>query len=561
MGERVKEHHSAFEVMDKNSDISPQEASGLFHSHVGDGAPLGAVNFLPDPWLPMADCNMDYCLPIIAECNDRKWSKIKAVNPKAKRATYGHINMYLSAYMGAYSARWYGIDGAKAYDTVDGFYQFEDYPHVCGYTTTRGAWAVGTSKFLDPRVRVHPEIYDGWHGGCPDTAISPAKPPIGTFTCYPYMCVTQIYEYIFNTPHYRSENGAYTYWKDYGIMLYSMNLEYNNVQAKLDEFLFAWGKAMENIPIAPKKGSMILYELTADDDRFDKDKLYDDFSGGDYGYDGHAMHNISDSGLAYMYKTLRESGLPVSGMIDYARLQSLNKENCDMIVLPSLAKADHKAVKALRALYGQGVPLVAVHNVDGLEDIFGVKANRRVKRLTYITDGKTTEYIAPCQVELYYNAEDGEVLLSADDNTPILIKKGRTLLLNAPVCQVGIDSMKHLVYNTASNISALLEATIADCLRGFSSAGFIADHYCGVTPFVNENGEDIVLLVDYSKDLGGATYDKPVRVTVEIPENSYSDVVGVYGCKQVGKRMKNGKISAISVELLRQQSVLVKLVK
>ena len=164
-------------------------------------------------------------------------------------------------------------------------------------------------------------------------------------------------------------------------------------------------------------------------------------------------------------------------------------------------------------------------------------------------------------MELYYNAEDGEVLLSADDNTPILIKKGRTLLLNAPVCQVGIDSMKHLVYNTASNISALLEATIADCLRGFSSAGFIADHYCGVTPFVNENGEDIVLLVDYSKDLGGATYDKPVRVTVEIPENSYSDVVGVYGCKQVGKRMKNDKISAISVELLRQQSVLVKLVK
>ena len=162
---------------------------------------------------------------------------------------------------------------------------------------------------------------------------------------------------------------------------------------------------------------------------------------------------------------------------------------------------------------------------------------------------------------MYYDVVDGEVLLSADDNTPIVIKKGNTLLLNAPVCQVGIDSMKHLVYNTAQNISTLLERTVIDCIRGFSTAEYRADIRCGVTPFVNERGEDMVLLVDYSKDLGGATYDKPVRVTVEIPENTYTDVVGVYGCKRVGKRIKNGKVSAISVELLRQQSVLLKLEK
>ncbi|MBR2376054.1 MAG: hypothetical protein IKA88_07180 [Clostridia bacterium] len=693
-GKLVKEHHSAFEVLDKNSDMSPQEASGLFHAHVGDGAPLGGINFVPDPWFPMADCNMhhyvdvalvlpgeaeerraweiyplfkrkifawmnnrcvnkedlasgatldwgitknadyiysqhggrnenqlygrydffvyrvvrsqmldmleeflclhedvrkqaglvnvkerftledyrnfmsisygsfiDYCLPIIAEDNRKEWLKVKAVNSKAKRTTYGHTNLYLSSYTSVYSSRWFGVDATKAYENADGYYQFEDYPHVCGYSTTRGAWTVTTAKFLDSRIRIFPELYDGWREGCPDAAICPAKPPIGLFTCYPYMCVTQVYEYIFNTPHYRSDKETYSYWKDYGIMLFAEYLMYNDPQAKMDEFLSAWGKAMDNLPIAPQKGSVLLYELTSDDDRFDKDKLYDEYSGGDYGYSGHAIHNISDSGLAYMYKALREGGLPVSGAIDYARLQALNQENCDMVVLPSLAKADVKAIDALRKLHANGVPLIAVHNVDGLEDVFGVKANRRKKRLTYLTDGESIEYIQPYEVELYYDVVDGEVLLSADDHTPILIRKGNTLLLNAPICQVGIDSMKHLVYNTASNISVLLEQTVTDCMRGFSTAGYIADKRCGVTPFVNKRGEDILLLVDYSKDLGGASYEKPIWVTVEIPENTYSDAVGIYGYKQVGKRMKNGKLSAISVELLRQQSVLLKLIK
>lgn len=692
-GTLVKEHRSAFEVLDKDSEVSPQEASGLFHSHVGDGAPIGGVNFVPDPWFPMADCNIhhyvdralvlpneaeqrrvweiypllkrktfawmnnrcinkedlisdatlewgitknadyvyskiasvgtnqlsgrydffiyrvvrnqmrgmledflclhedirdkaglinvkerftledyqnfmsiacgefiDYCLPIIAESQRKEWSKVKAVNPKAKRTSYGHWNVYVSPYMGAYSSRWYGVDARKAYENADGYYQFEDYPHVCGYSTTRGAWALTTAKFLDPRIQLFPELYDGWREGCPDTAISPAKPPIGLFTCLPYMCVTQVYEYIFNTPYYRCEKQGYSYWNDYGIMLFAEYV-YKNPEEKINEFLYGWGKAMENKPIAPKKGTRLLYEITSADDRFDKNKCFDEYSGGDYGYSGHAVHNISDSGLAYMYKTLRECGLPVGGAIDYATLQSLDTENCDMLVLPSLTQADVDSINTLRRLHGKGVPLIAVHNVDGLEDIFGVKSNRSKKRLTYLTDGERIEYIAPCETELYYEVAGGEVLLWGDGNEPILIQNGNTLLLNVPVCQAGIDSFKHAVYNTAQNISALLESVITERMRKLSKSEYKAKNRCGVTPFVNEHGEDMLLLVDYSKDLGGATYEKPVWVTVEIPENTYSDAVGVYGCKQVGKRVKNGKISAISVEILRQQSILLKLLK
>ncbi len=237
-GNKVKEHRSAFEVLDKDKDISPQEASGLFHAHVGDGAPLGGINFVPDPWFPMADCNMhhyvdialvlpgeaetrrvweiyplfkrkifswmnsrcvnkedlisdgvlewgitknadyiysknggrerdklyerydfhvyrvvrnqmldmleeflllhedirkkagmvnvyqrftledyknfmsiacgafmDYCLPIIAECNRKEWLKVKSINENAKRTTYGHWNIYVSPYVGAYGCK------------------------------------------------------------------------------------------------------------------------------------------------------------------------------------------------------------------------------------------------------------------------------------------------------------------------------------------------------------------------------------------------------------------------------------------------------------------------
>ena len=134
------------------------------------------------------------------------------------------------------------------------------------------------------------------------------------------------------------------------------------------------------------------------------------------------------------------------------------------------------------------------------------------------------------------------------------------MLINAPVCQIGIDSIYHALYITAHNISTLIENTLTDTLRSLSTSEYLAPKRCGITPFVNEKGEDMLLLIDYSKDLEDATYEKTKPVTVQIPAG-YTDVVGVYGADEIGKSYENGTLSKVCVNMLRQQSVLLKFVK
>ncbi len=688
-GKVVKEHHSAFEVIDPNSDVSPQEASGIFDGHVGDAAPIGLTTFCPDPWAPLPDFNVghyiriaqvlpcvveerraweiyplfkrkifswmtnramprkdildgtalsmgatqnidyiynsvpsldgkdvaprhdffvysifsgfligpledylalhpeikeelglddvrksftldnytafmhrycgdfvDFCLPYLEEKHNAAWAEIKAVNPKAKRMTYGIYNPYVSTYVGAYSARWYGVDATKAYEFADGYQQFEDYPHDCNYSTTRGPWGLATAKLLDPRAKLYPELYDSFREGCPDSAIACSRPPVGYFPCKPYLCTTQVYEYIFNTARYAVEQGDYDYWRDYGIMMYSLYVM--DPKPKLDEFMPAWGIAMDNKPSKPKKGAAFLYEITSQDDRFDPDKGMNRASG--HGWDGHCFHNISDTGLGFVNMRLREAGLPVNSIVNYAGLSHLTPDNCDMLVLPSLKKADKAAIDTIRKLYEAGVPLIATHDVTGLEDIFGVKENRRFGKFTSLTDGKTVESVVCIETEIFYDAVDADVLLKADNSTPILLRKGNAVLINAPVCQIGSDAFFHALYITAHNISTLIENTLTDTLRELSTSEYLAPKRCGITPFVNEKGEDMLLLIDYSKDLDEATYEKTKSVTVQIPAG-YTDVVGVYGADEVGKHYENGTLTKLCVNMLRQQSVLLKLVK
>jgi hypothetical protein len=92
-GTVVKEHHSAFEVIDPNSDLSPQEASGIFDGHVGDAAPMGLTTFCPDPWSSLADFNVGHYIHIaqVLPCvvNERR---VWEVYPLFKRKIFAWMN-------------------------------------------------------------------------------------------------------------------------------------------------------------------------------------------------------------------------------------------------------------------------------------------------------------------------------------------------------------------------------------------------------------------------------------------------------------------------------------
>ena len=499
-----------------------------------------------------------YCLPQITQLHLEQWKEVKKINPKAKRFSYGPLSLYVAAYGGANNLKWQGNDPKRVHEVFDGYMQFEDYPHDCNYSTTKSAFALATIKYLNPKVKIFPELYDTWLEGCPDEALPGAHPPLGYFYCQPYACMTQIFEYIYNTSHYFADTKEYGYWREFGLMIYSLYV--TKTKEKFDEMMPAWGKAMENKPVKPLRGCVFLYEIPEEDDRFNPDCSYDQFAGGDYGLCGRPVHNISETGLAYVYRMVRESGIPVSTITSYAALDEYNQDTMDILVIPSLKGVSQGIKDKIRRLYEKGTPIIAVSEVEGLEDIFGVALNRHKTRLTYLKDTQTTEYIAPINTEVYYDAVDGEVLLYADNEEPILIQKDNAFLINAPIGEVGIETLKYAAFLGSYNISTLMENIVMDTITKLSTSKFKASKRCGITPFVNEKKEDILLLIDYSKDLDGVDYEKGRLVEVDLP-NGYTDVVGIYNAEKIGTYRQNGHLKKIVLPVLRQQSVLLKLIK
>lgn len=486
---------------------------------------------------------LDYALPKIRALFDKQWAEVKKINPKAKRSSYGPYNNYVSPFVGGYTAKWFGGDPTKWNEMFDGFLQFEDYPFACNYSTTRSAWGVTTIKALCPEVTVYPEIYDSFREGCPDSAIACARPPLGYFKCEPYMNSTQIREYVYNSAIYSPKTGEYTYWRDFGFMLYPMYVF--ECEKRYSGIVKDWGVTYKNLPKKPKKGMVFVYDIQKTDDRHD-------------GYNNHSYYNISESGLAYVYQHARENGLPVAFYTDFKGLDTVNKDNCDTLVIPSLKGASQEIKDKIRKLYEDGVALVAVSEVNGLEDIFGVKGKRAVKETSSLICGEREEYVSPVNAEYFYKKDTAEVLLKANNGLPVIMKKGNAVLINAPVNQVGRELVKFMIYNGGINISKLLKESLIKALKEVDSPNVSASGKCGVTHFESEKDEEILLLIDYS-EMNRNEYSAPTQTVTVTLKGGYKDVVCVSGERAVGKVYENGILVSFTVDVLPQESVLLKL--
>ena len=487
---------------------------------------------------------LDFALPKIRALFDEQWAEVKKINPKAKRSSYGPYNNYVSPFVGGYTAKWFGGDPTKWNEMFDGFLQFEDYPFACNYSTTRSAWGVTTIKALCPEVTVYPEIYDSFREGCPDSAIACARPPLGYFVCEPYMNTTQIREYVYNSAIYSPKTGEYTYWRDFGFMLYPMYVF--ECEKRYPAIVKDWGDTYNNLPKKPKKGMVFVYDIQKTDDRHD-------------GYNNHSYYNISESGLAYVYQHARENGLPVAFYTDFKGLDKVTKDNCDTLVIPSLKGVSQEIKDKIRKLYDDGVSLIAVSDIKDLEDIFGVKGKRCVKETTSLLLDKKEEFISPVQAEFFYKANGAEVLLKANNGLPVILKKDNAVLLNAPVNQIGRELVKFTFYNGGINISRLLKETLIGALKAIDKATVRADGKCGVTHFESQKGEDLILLIDYTEMNRNEFSLLTQTVTVTIGDG-YTDVVCVSDEVAIGKTYCNGKLVSFTVDMLPQKSMLFKLI-
>lgn len=412
----------------------------------------------------------------------KQWDEIKKINPKLKRFSYGPYNVYNLNNSGAYDTKWYGFSNDGLKETFgDGFLQFEDYPFACGYQTHISAWNMATIKLEWENVRISPELYDSMPKGCPDGAVAFANPPLGSINVQPYQTITQLYEYLYNTAIF--ENGRFRYWTDKILMMTDyVNLE---PEKRYKIFLKAWRNYLNN---KPKNSLGRIAYITEYDSTDDKRAVQ---------ICNNAIYNLSQAGMSVVHEVCAENGLPQGFVMKFNEIERLSSVNTDLIIIPSLLNVDDSIKNKIRELYNSGVSLIAVSDVSGLEDVFGVEKCEMKKRISKLCYKGKDEIVYPYTAEIRYRATEKAKSLVLSDDCSIICRKNNAFLINCSLSEVGIDSFPFATAERA-NISSLIKEAIADYIKDVTEPQVCVNNNCGVVFAQTENDEYILLLTDYS---------------------------------------------------------------
>ncbi len=476
------------------------------------------------------------------------YDELRALNPSIRFSGYSPYPLYAMPYGTHHTMLWFGYEPDLSYARqFNGVAQFEDYPYSCSYPTHRGALAGATLRLWCPNLNLTPELYRGSRGGCPDGLVGYANPPFGKYWMPPYFQATQLFEYVFATP-VLNEDG-FDYWRSYGAMFTDPD-----PYATLPEFLKRWDGVNKHKPVKPLKAMMFLTDYPDADERFTD--AFDDVHGWSMFY------NISEANQCHLYAAVRQSGLNVPVMTRFSCISQINAEMTDVLVLPSLCGLDETTRRALRRLYDEGIALVGCGSVEGLEDLFGVKPAKRLVQFNRIrsSDG-TCEGVQPVEAEVNYEAEGASILLLAEQTTdgssaPLLMRHGRTALLNIAAPLVGPDTFMQRVQYGRESISALFKDRCAAVLRGLSRPAITAD--CGLSAF-SDGHSDLIMLFDYSPMTQIEVKTKVTGYRVNLHEGCYTDAVCANSAFPLKLVRENGFVREIGVKLRPQETLLIEL--
>ncbi len=472
----------------------------------------------------------------------KQWEEIRAVNPGVKRFSYGPYNLYADGYAGGYDTKWFGFSEAGLRETFDGFLQFEDYPFACGYKTHVSAFNMATIKQRWPDVRIAPEFYDTFVAGCPDGAVAFANPTTGASHAWPYQTVTQLYEYLYNTAIF--ERGGFRYWSDRMLQLYELiSLE---PEKRYRLLLKAWKIYLDNKPEGPLKSSTV---FITDYDCADDARTVE--------IDTNAIYNKSQTAMGIVHEVNAEMGFPQGFVTDWRSLGYIGAGDADIVVLPSLRTVDDGIRRRIRELYANGAALIATSRIDGLEDIFGVTAEKSTERLHEIRYNGKSETVYPYTCSFPYRADGAEAVVYTGKNA-VIFRKGRAMLINASLSEVGSDSYSALLYAGRANISRLARAAIRDFIKSVASPAAYTDERCGINLIKTADGGALLILTDY------ASYGtQEARVTdVRLCGLRVRGITNlVYDEHETGLNLyfKNGYISKFSVNIRPHETLVFKL--
>ncbi len=473
-------------------------------------------------------------LEIIREYNQ----ELSQLNPNHKRSLYGPINVYVTPTLSAHSTNVFGFSDRKAMaeEVFNGFCVFEDYPYSCSYQTYRGAFTVMTLLLDAPMLRLYPEQYKGSRGGCIDGAVKFAHAPMGAYTLEAYQNSTHAFEYVFNTA-YRLPDGFH-YWNTYGFH----RSDYTD--AFMNRLVLDWRHVVEKKPAKPLRSTAFLAEYSDRDDEF---VVLDN---------GFCVNNPAEMGHGLLFECTREAGIPNGFALKYESLASLSADECDVLILPNLAHAAPEAVAQIRRLYEEGVNLIAVSRVDGLEDLFGVALDERTVKLNTLRYGREKEYVKESEAALFYKASSAHTVMHSEAGDVLALGTERTLLLNTSVAHLGSeDSGSVGVSKSPHIVGELVRRMLKEELIRLSSPLAHGEN-AGVTLFETAKGGTALLAIDYTPFDNRAHGVKQAVIKLNLP-----GVTGVQCDKPVFVGKKDGIVREVRFDMLPHESVFLDLQK
>lgn len=473
----------------------------------------------------------------ILEAFKEQNKELKKLNPDFKRSSYGPFNTYVTAPLSYHTIKAFGN---LPYNTLSdevytGFAVFEDYPASCAYQTCRGAFAAMTILLHCPNLRLYPEQYKGSAiGGCIDGAVKFSHSPMGKYIMPLYFNTTHALEYVYNTP--RLTDDGFRYWDTYGFH------RPDHPAPMWHEEVKGWKTAMDVKPKRPLKTMAMVTEY------YEEEDFYSDEISTLHGHTN--MANTSEEIHGYIYETARKNGFNTPFALKFDTLKKLTKDDCDVLILPTLRYCDEEAKNEIRRLYNEGVSLVASSHVDGLEDIFGVEENKSIREANTLILGRDEEDIYPFDVEFNYVSDGAETLVTIQDGTPVIFKSDRAMLFNAPIGRLGYECFEGMEGKQRKNVSKLMEKAVCNAISDLSNP-LVRGENVGVTLFESQKGTKHLLCIDYSKYLNVETDKNTAIVKFDI---SIKDISANRDVTKV--RDKDGYITEIRFDIRPHEAVM-----
>ena len=483
---------------------------------------------------------VDYYLKDFEKQNE----EFRKTNKNWGRAAYGPLHIYTTSLVGFNSAKYLGYptNDEIGKTVFTGWAQLEDYPYSCSYHTYRGAYAVKDTLLHAPSMRFYPEQYSVSYGGCADGAVSYAAPPFGkgNTVMQPYFEATHAFEYAFNTPSL-SKNG-FRYWDTYGFMQRAFMREY------VEGLIKGWSQVVKHKPAKPARTFAVLSYTPDEEERFATPA---------------GTYNISEKGVAYIDECSRYAGIPCGFSVSLETVMQLTPDTCDMLVLPTMSGVPSEVIKKIRSLYESGVALVAISDVSGLEDIFGVEKQHFTATVNKIHYYGEEELISPSEVDFIYKASDAEVVLYAEatdgERYAVLTRHNNAILITAPVLQIGYYTFPSLHSLARQSISELLRKSVCESLVSLTKSEILGKDNLGTTHFYDVHGNELLLAIDYSDYdiVHDETHTTKHRIKLG---NEYKGVELLYGEEPI-LIYEDGRLTEIEVDLHYEESILLKLIR